>query len=73
MKRSSKVMLLFMGTAAAGNLSTPPALALSTNPCEPRAGVFKPDDTRARCMNRGGFGGFGHTFAGHGHAHGHGG
>jgi hypothetical protein len=71
MKRSSKVMLLFMGTAAAGNISAAPALALIGNPCEPRPGVFMPDyDTR--CMTRGGFGGSAHRFAGHAHGHGHG-
>jgi hypothetical protein len=76
MKRSSKVMLLFMGTAAAGNLSAAPALALLNNACDPRPGFYTPDfgdDAATRCMTRGGFGGVGHSFAGHGHAHGHGG
>jgi hypothetical protein len=70
MKRSSKVVLLFMGTAAA---SLPTNLALALPPCDPRPGVFMPGDNDARCMTRGGFGGSAHRFAGHSHAASHGG
>jgi hypothetical protein len=76
MKRSGKVMLLFMGTAAAGNLSAVPAAALATYPCDPRPGFYTPDfiaGNAARCMNRTGFGGSAHRFAGHAHAYSHGG
>jgi hypothetical protein len=69
MKRSSKVMLLFMGTAAAGSaLAAAPANAA----CEPaRTGFVLPgvDPYATRCDVRGGFGGSVHHFGGHGHGH----
>jgi hypothetical protein len=76
MKRSSKVILLFMGTAAAGSVSV--GTALASGPCDPaRPGFALPgfDEYRSRCMIRSGFGGSSHRFAAHshGHAHSHGG
>jgi hypothetical protein len=73
MKRSSKVVLLFMGTAAAGSLSIDSALARGgchNNPDPP--GFASPGNAAntARCMTRAGFGGFSHHFHGHGHGHG---
>jgi hypothetical protein len=73
MKRSSKVVLLFMGTAAAGSLASTAALPQTRPPCDPRPGFFMPGGYDARCMYRGGFGGSGHRFAGHSHAFSHGG
>ena len=71
MKRSSKVVLLFMGTAAA---SLPTNLALALAPCDSSPAFYMPGEGNgARCMYRGGFGGFGHRFAGHSHAYSHGG
>jgi hypothetical protein len=72
MKRSHKVVLMFMGTAAAGSLATM-TVAQAFVPCDPLPGVFMPGDNGARCMYRGGFGGFGHRYAGHSHAYSHGG
>jgi hypothetical protein len=80
MKRSSKVILLFMGSAAAGGLSIESALARGgchNSPDPPGfASPGNPANT-ARCMRRAGFGGFSHGFShhhhGHGHGHGHGG
>jgi hypothetical protein len=71
MKRSSKVVLLFMGTAAAGGLSI--ASALAKEPCHPApAGFASPGggENTVRCMTRSGFGGSAPRFAGHGHGHG---
>lgn len=75
MKRSSKVVLLFMGTAAAGGLSIGSAEArggCSNNP-DP-AGFASPGNHQntMRCMRRAGFGGFSHRFSHHFHGHGHG-
>ena len=76
MKRSSKVVLLFMGTAAAGGLSIESALARGgchNSPDPP--GFASPGNSAntARCMTRAGFGGFSLHFHGHSHGHGHGG
>jgi hypothetical protein len=72
MKRSSKVVLLFMGTAA-GGLSMASALArgaCSNNPDPPGFAMPGSRQSAARCMTRAGFGGFSHHFHGHGHGHG---
>jgi hypothetical protein len=69
MKRSSKVILLFMGTAAAGSVSM--ATAPANAACDPaRPGFAMPgsDPYSARCMTRGGFGHSSHHFAGHSHS-----
>jgi hypothetical protein len=70
MKRSSKVMLVLMGTAAAGSaLAAVPANAA----CDPvRPGFAMPgfDPYATRCETRGGFGGSGRHFGGHAHGHG---
>jgi hypothetical protein len=71
MKRSSKVILLFMGTAAAGGVTMGAALASSA--CDPvRPGFAMPGgagDNQARCMTRGGFGHSSHHFTAHAHSH----
>jgi hypothetical protein len=73
MKRSSKVVLLFMGTAAAGGLSMESALARGgcrNNPDPPGFAMPGSRQSAARCLTRAGFGGFSHHFHGHGHGHG---
>jgi hypothetical protein len=72
MKRSSKVMLLFMGSAAAGSVSMAIAPANAACP-KPRPGFAMRgyDELKtARCMTRAGFGGSSHHFAGHFHSRG---
>jgi hypothetical protein len=70
MKRSSKVILLFMGTAAASGVAMGAALASSA--CDPvRPGFAMPGgagENRTPCMTRGGFGHSSHHFAAHAHS-----
>jgi hypothetical protein len=64
MKRSSRVILLFMGTATASGVSM--GMALAKGACDPiRPGLAMPGRTVANCMKRGGFGGSPHRFAQH--------
>jgi hypothetical protein len=70
MKRSSKVILLFMGTAAASGVTM--GAALASGACDlVRPGFATPGggDNRARCMTRGGFGHSSHHFTAHAHSH----
>jgi hypothetical protein len=72
MKRSSKVILLFMGSAAAGSISmaTTPANAACARP-RPGFVIRGYNELHtARCMTRAGFGGSSHHFAGHFHSRG---
>jgi hypothetical protein len=74
MKRSSKVVLLFMGTAA-GALSAESALARSgchNSPDPPGFASPGIPDNAPRCTRRSGFGSFSHGFSHHFHGHGHG-
>lgn len=70
MKRSSRVVLLFMGTATAGGMSM--GLVLADKACGPaRPGLARPGDfgeSGAPCMTRGGFGGSSHRFTQHFHS-----
>ena len=65
MKRSSKVILLFMGSAATGSVSMATAPAIAA--CAPYPPGFYDELNTARCMTRAGFGGSSHRFAGHSH------
>ena len=67
MKRSSKVVLLFRGTAAAGSVSmgVEAANAAACKPARPGFAMPGYDEYGRRCMTRGGFGGTPHRFEWH--------
>lgn len=70
MKRSRRVVLTLMGSAALGALSN----ALEARPlaCGPGLTAAPGPDGRPTCRaSYGGFGGALHQFHGHGHAHAH--
>jgi hypothetical protein len=71
MKRSSRVILLFMGTATASGVSMGMALAKGACDHPVRPGFAMPGSSvanAARCMKRAGFGGSPHRFAQHFHS-----
>jgi hypothetical protein len=70
MKRSRRVVLTMMGTAAVGAVS----VGFVQRPCGPGLEAVPGLDGRPYCRAvYGGFGGAPHRFHGHGHGHGHGG
>jgi hypothetical protein len=68
MKRSRRVVLTMMGSAAAGAVS----MGLAPSECGPAGVVVRTADGRLVCRTSyGGFGGTLHHVHGHGHGHGH--
>jgi hypothetical protein len=68
MKRSRRVVLTMMGSAAAGAVS----MGLAPRECGPAGVVVRAADGRLVCRaSYGGFGGTLHHVHGHGHGHGH--
>jgi hypothetical protein len=68
MKRSRRVVLTMMGSAAAGAVS----MGLAPSECGPAGVVVRTADGRLVCRaSYGGFGGTLHHVHGHGHGHGH--
>jgi hypothetical protein len=71
MKRSRRVILTMMGTAAVGAVSMG---FVPREGCGPGGTPVRGPDGRPYCgATYGGFGGVPHRFHGHGHGHGHGG